>query len=102
MQRSRLVGAGNDRHPLVTRRLVAGLSLCATAPAVRLASPRPLGGTASRVGRTADGGVRAVWHGHQLLLKDTVLPDEPEFVWVHGRPSDHDPVLAPAIEPPRL
>lgn len=36
------------------------------------------------------------------MLKTTGRLDEPEFVWVHSGPVDHDPVLAPAAEPPRL
>jgi hypothetical protein len=36
------------------------------------------------------------------ILKSTGRLDEPEFVWVHGGPADHDPVLAPAVEPRRM
>ena len=38
----------------------------------------------------------------KYMLKVTGRPGEPEFVWKHGGPADHEPVLAPAIEPPRL
>jgi hypothetical protein len=36
------------------------------------------------------------------MLKTSSRPDEPEFVWVHGGPADHDPMLAPSSEPPRM
>lgn len=38
----------------------------------------------------------------KYMLNLTGGPAEPEFVWMHGGPADHNPVLAPAIEPPRL
>jgi hypothetical protein len=36
------------------------------------------------------------------MLKTAGRPDEPEFVWVHGGPAGHDPVLAPSAGSPRL
>jgi hypothetical protein len=33
------------------------------------------------------------------MLKATGRPDDPELVWVHGGPADHDPVLAPSAAP---
>lgn len=36
------------------------------------------------------------------MLKTTGRQDDPEFVWVHGDPADHDPVLAPSSGQPRL
>lgn len=36
------------------------------------------------------------------MLKTTGRQDDPEFVWVHGGPADHDPVLAPSSGQPRL
>jgi hypothetical protein len=35
------------------------------------------------------------------MLKAAGRPDDPEFVWVHGGPADHDPVLAPSAGSPR-
>jgi hypothetical protein len=36
------------------------------------------------------------------MLKTADRPDEPEFVWVHGGPAGHDPVLAPSAGSPML
>lgn len=36
------------------------------------------------------------------MLKTNGRADEPGFVWVHGGPADHDPVLAASAGPPRL